>query len=203
MTTKRILLASESPRRKFLLKRLGLRFRVAPSRLDESTVRGAPRARAMRLSREKARVVAARHPGALVIAADTVVALAGKCLGKPRSPREARSMLAILAGRTHSVITGFTVMDAATGKSVTRAITTRVRLRPLSRREIAAYAATREPLGKAGGYAIQGRGAGFVRDISGDFDNVVGLPIAALARALAEFGVHPRIPRRKPKRKPE
>lgn len=187
---KKIILASSSPRRRELLKRIGLRFTVAGSGYEEEmhpTRR--PRSLARHLSREKARSVALRHRNALVIAADTFIAFEGKILGKPHTRKEAIQMLTSLNGKAHTVITGLTVIDADSGKTVSRSAATTVYFRKLTAGEIASYADTGEPLDKAGGYAIQGLGATLVRKIAGDFYNVVGLPLSLLVECLKEFGV--------------
>lgn len=187
---KTIILASASPRKKELMKQIGLKFKVVPSKYEESLDSGLdPHELAQRLSLEKANSVARIQPDALVIAADTLGVLNGKVLGKPHTESEARKMLAMLSGKAHSVITGFTIMDAATNKSLTRTVETRVYLRKLTSGEIDAYVKSGEPLDKAGGYAIQGLGAVIVEKIEGDYFNVVGLPLRALAESLKEFGV--------------
>ena len=187
---RRIVLASASPRRKELLRQIGLRFEVDPGDYDEEAASASgPEEIARELSLGKARSVAGRHADAIIIAADTLVVLGDRVFGKPRTAAEAWDMLRALHGRTHSVITGFTIIDTANGRAVTRSAETRVHLRKLAPGEIDAYVRTREPLGKAGGYAIQGRGAVLVDRIEGDYSNVVGLPLAALTQALGEFGV--------------
>lgn len=187
---RKIILASASPRRVELLRQLGLEFEVDPSRYEErGCVETEPYTLAAALSRAKAREVAARHPGALIIAADTFGVLEGEIIGKPHTPTAARETLGRLSGKTHLVITGFTVLDTATCKALTRAVDTKVRFRKLTPAEIDAYVATGEPLDKAGAYAIQGQGALLVEHIEGDYTNVVGLPLTALVDALQEFGV--------------
>ncbi len=185
-----IVLASASPRRAALLRQLGLKFTVDPSGEEERVSPGVePRALAARLSLAKAKEVAARHPDALVIAADTFGVLDGEIIGKPHTPAAARQMLAKLSGRTHLVMTGLTVLDTQTGRVITRTVETKVTFKKLTPAQIAAYVATGEPLDKAGAYAIQGQGAALVKGIAGDYNNVVGLPLSALADVLAEFGV--------------
>ncbi len=187
---RRIVLASASPRRAALLRQMGFKFTVDPSGEEERLSPGVePRALAARLSLAKAKEVAARQPNTLIIAADTFGVLDGEIIGKPHTPAAAREMLAKLSGKTHLVITGLTVLDAQTGRVVTRTVETKVRFKTLTPAQIAAYVATGEPLDKAGAYAIQGQGAVLVEGIEGDYYNVVGLPLAALADVLAEFGV--------------
>ena len=188
--SKAIIRASASPRRKELLKKLGLRFRVEPSDYEENLAAGLePHELAVTLSLGKARRVAQNHRRALVIAADTFIVFEGKTLGKPRTEAEAREMLSTLNGKPHSVITGFTIIDTASGKVLSRSVETKVYLKKLSPDEIDAYVRTKEPLDKAGGYAIQGLGAVIVERIEGDYFNVIGLPLSALAESLKEFGV--------------
>jgi septum formation protein len=188
---KRIVLASASPRRKGLLEQLGLQFEVEPSEYEEDIVPGSePHEVAKRLSLGKARAAARKHRSALIIAADTLVVIGDRILGKPHTNAEAREMLRALNGQAHLVITGFTILDTETGKVLSRSVETRVHMRRLTLKEIDSYVRTEEPLDKAGGYAIQGRGAVLVERIGGDYSNVVGLPLSALAESLREFGVH-------------
>jgi nucleoside triphosphate pyrophosphatase len=187
---KRIVLASASPRRKELLGQIGLRFEVDPTNYDEGkTSASEPHEMASELSLGKAKATAKKHRKALIIAADTLVVLGDRVFGKPHTNAQAREMLRALSGRTHSVITGFTILDAESGKVQSGSVETRVHIKKLTLKEIDAYVRTREPLDKAGGYAIQGRGAVLVDRIEGDYSNVVGLPLSALAEALKEFGV--------------
>jgi septum formation protein len=184
-----LILASQSPRREALLKQIGLQFEVAPSDVDERLAEGVdPVDAAKRLALEKARSVAAGRVQGLVIGADTVVVVDGRILGKPSGPEEARSMLRLLSGREHQVTTGIAVVDVATGRSRSEAVTTAVKFAPLSDLVIDRYVATGEPLDKAGAYAIQGFGALLIEGISGCFYNVVGLPLRRLAEMLGEFG---------------
>jgi len=187
---KRIILASSSPRRKELLEQIGLRFEVEPSDYEEDIVPGSePHEMARKLSLGKARAAARKHRNALIIAADTFVVLGDRILGKPHTNAEAGRMLRDLNGQAHSVITGFTVIDTETGKVLSRSVETRVHMRRMTLKEIDSYIRTKEPLDKAGGYAIQGLGAVLVERIEGDYSNVVGLPLSALAESLREFGV--------------
>ena len=184
------MLASASPRRKELLEQIGLRFEMEPTDYDEETTSvSEPHEMARELSLGKARAAAQKHRKAIIIAADTLVVLGDRVIGKPHTNAEARDMLRALNGRTHSVITGFTILDAEIGKVLSRSVETRVHMRKLTLREIDGYVRTKEPLDKAGGYAIQGRGAVLVDSIEGDYSNVVGLPLTALAEDLKEFGV--------------
>ena len=183
-----IILASSSPRRKALLEQIGLEFTVEPSRYEEDmTITAEPKTLARILARGKAFDVAQRHDSGLVIGADTFLSYENKVIGKPKDPAEAVSMLEHLAGRTHSVITGVAVIDAATEQEELRAVETLVTFRDLSQEEIVDYVATGEPLDKAGAYGAQGRGALIIEKIEGDYFNVVGLPVATLAEMLKLF----------------
>jgi septum formation protein len=187
---KPIVLASASPRRKELLEKIGLKFTVDPAEIEEEM---APARDPLRLARsislEKALAASRRHPDALIIAADTFGVIDGKFLGKPADKAQAVAMLEQLSGNCHRVITGFTVFDGVTGKSISRAVTTLVYFRQLDRGEINDYIKTGEPMDKAGSYAIQGLGALLVERIDGDYYNVIGLPLSALAVELRKFGV--------------
>lgn len=185
-----IILASASPRRKEILALTGLRFCVDPPRYEEKfDTKVSPHALAKRLSLEKARAVAVKYRNALIISADTFIVFREKPLGKPNTSAEARKMLFLLNGKTHSVITGYTVLDTLTGKKITRSVETRVWFMKMTEEEIDAYVATKEPLDKAGAYAIQGKGAVLVKKIEGDYLNVVGLPLFDLVNNLKKFGV--------------
>lgn len=190
MNMNRIILASASPRRREILRKAGLKFTIDKSGWEEEVIPGmSPESLARFLSRRKAETVAARHRNALVIAADTFIVLEGKVLGKPRTKREAKKMLKALSGKSHIVITGLTIIASGSGRTVSRSVKTRVLFRRLRSREIESYIRSGEPFDKAGGYAIQGLGAAFIERIEGDFLNVVGLPLRALARALKGFSV--------------
>jgi len=187
---KTIVLASASARRKNLLRTINLQFEVEPSNYDERIdVELEPHELAKRLSMEKARAVAGKHKNALVIAADTFIVLDGKILGKPNTKTEAKKMLEAINGKRHSVMTGFTIIDTQDHKTISRSVETDVYIRRLTSREIDVYVASEEPLDKAGAYAIQGLGSVIVERIEGDYSNVVGLPLGALAESLREFGV--------------
>lgn len=179
-----LILASGSPRRKGLLARTGRPFRIIVSDADEiETADVSPTEVAMRNARAKALAVAATMPAnATVIGADTIVVLDGRIFGKPADKTDARRMLGELSGRTHQVITG--VCLVRNGQTEAFAETTDVRFKEISAEDIAAYVATGEPLDKGGAYGIQGRGGAFVDSVDGDYDNVVGLPVARLERAL-------------------
>lgn len=180
----RYILASASPRRKVLLKKLLKSFRVVPSRIDESAVRGkSPEAIAVKTALAKALEVACRHPRATVIGADTIVVLGKKILGKPQNSQDAVRMLRSLAGRSHQVVTGLAVVGKKAGATF---VTTTVRMKKVSPGTIRDYVATGRPLDKAGAYGIQEIEEIFVDRIDGDYDNVVGLPVQALKILLKE-----------------
>lgn len=187
----KIILASQSPRRRELLERMGITdFKVIPAREEEVATRTlTPDQLVEELSRRKCAEVAAAHPEALVIAADTMVAINNRVLGKPRTEEDAARMLAALSGRLHVVYTGVTVSQG--GKTLTQHEMTSVRFRTLTQADIIRYIATGEPMDKAGAYGIQGYGSVLVEGISGDYYNVMGLPVCRLARMLARFGVDP------------
>jgi septum formation protein len=185
-----IILASASPRRKELLEKIGLKFEVDASGCDEEINAGLdPQEIVRQLSIKKAKSVAARHKNAIVIAADTIGVMGDKILGKPHTEDEACKMLHEISGKSHLVITGFSILDTATNKIVTGIANTRVYIKKLTGQEIDAYVKTGEPLDKAGAYAIQGMGAVIVEKIEGDYYNVMGLPLHALTEALKEFGI--------------
>jgi MAF protein len=190
-----IILASESPRRRELLAALGLAFAVRPAVVDEAPLPGeTPEALALRLSRAKAAVVAQDAPDALVIAADTVVALGEAMLGKPASPDEALEMLRRLRGRSHRVLTGLAVRHAASGQGRTALASTQVLMRDYTEAEMLAYADSGDPLDKAGGYAIQNRRFAPVARLDDCYANVVGLPLCLLYRVLTRWGFEMRHP---------
>ena len=179
-----VILASASPRRRELLRRAGIAYRVRPAAVDEKARRGeAPQAYVARLACAKAAAV--WRPGETVLGADTVVVAGRRMLGKPRDRRDAARMLRLLAGRVHQVLTGLCVLgpDGAASAVVVR---TRVWFRRLTAAEIAGYVASKEPLDKAGAYAIQGLASKFVERIEGCYFNVVGLPVSQVEALLRE-----------------
>ncbi|RMG44765.1 MAG: septum formation protein Maf [Acidobacteria bacterium] len=172
-----LVLASRSPRRRELLRRVGLTFRTASVSVDENLrPRESGRAAARRLARAKALAAAARWPGCDVLAADTLVLVDGSVLGKPAGREEARRMLRALSGRWHRVVTGVTLLTAE-GHLHEGLACSRVRFARLTRAEIDGYTATAEPYDKAGAYAIQGAAAWFVAEVRGSVSNVIGLPL--------------------------
>jgi septum formation protein len=188
---KKIILASASPRRKELLEKIGLKFEVDASGCEEEINTGLDPSELVRqLAIKKAKSVAARHKNALIIAADTIGVMGDKILGKPHTEDEACKMLHEISGKSHLVITGFSILDTTTNKIVTGIVNTRVYIKKLTGQEIDAYVKTGESLDKAGAYAIQGMGAVIVEKIEGDYYNVMGLPLHALTEALKEFGIN-------------
>lgn len=182
-----IVLASGSPRRRQLLEMLRIPFEVRPSEIEERPRPGeAPRDYVARVAREKAVAVARQAPGAVVLAADTEVVLDGEIFGKPASPAAAVAMLLRLQGRTHEVVTAVAV--ARDGRLEQALDVSRVTFRPAERATLEAYAATGEPLDKAGAYAIQGLGAPLIERVEGDFFGVMGLPLRLALDLLARFG---------------
>jgi len=186
----RLLLASNSPRRRELLRNAGFDFDVVPSRIDEGEPNAGelPEEYACRVARAKALHVAACSPAdSLVLGADTVVTIDGLLLGKPTGPADAARMLRLLSGRTHHVITAICLVLAPDQVAALEHERTEVFFRELSEGEIGQYVASHEPFDKAGAYAIQGLAAKFVTRISGCYFNVVGLPIALLTGVLQDF----------------
>ena len=179
----KVILASGSPRRRELLGDMGIEFEIDVPDVDE-TVAGAPDEMVRVLAERKARAVAAKRSEGLIVAADTLVALDGRALGKPANDEEAKEMLSSLSGRTHDVFTGVCVMDAASGRCMVEADRTGVCFREVSNEEIESYVATGEPRDKAGAYAIQGGAGAFVSGYEGLRTNVIGLPVELLDKML-------------------
>lgn len=180
-----LILASASPRRRELLEKLELKFTVCPANVDEERLPDEDAlAYPLRTAVKKAMAVADGRENAIVIAADTVVALDDEILGKPKNEDEAKAMLHRLSGREHIVITGIGIADTASGRTLSATEQTIVYFHPLTEEEIDAYVASGEPLDKAGAYGIQGKGSLLVRKIDGDYFNVVGLPLGKLYRLL-------------------
>ena len=188
MTHPRVILASSSPRRRELLALVGIAHEVEPADIDESYRDGEEAsAHAERLAREKGASIAARHPDAIVISADTIVVIDGLVLGKPRDESDAARMLAMLGGQTHVVLTAVATHYRGEMRSGVESV--RVTFRPLTRESIRAYIATREPMDKAGAYGIQGFGATLIERIDGDFFAVMGLALARMIDLLESVGV--------------
>ena len=183
-----LILASKSPRRAQLLNQVGVKFKIIPSHIDESIHLSANPVQAVRqLALAKAQSVADKRNTGIIIGADTIVVINRKILGKPKNQADACRLLIQLSGKTHQVITGIAVIDAKTKtKKVSHCITS-VRFCKLTKKAIDEYIATGDPFDKAGGYGIQGKGALFVACITGDYFNVVGLPLVSLFRLLDSF----------------
>jgi len=185
-----IILASASPRRKELLEQIGLKFQVDPSEFPEKLRQDLPPEDLVKYnSMGKAGLVASKYLDAIIIAADTVGVIDKQLIGKPHTAEEAVKMLFSLSGKTHRVITGLTVIHTTSGKTLTRTVETQVHIKNLTPQEIQNYVQSGEPLDKAGAYAIQGLGALIVEKITGDYYNVVGLPLYALSDCLKQLGV--------------
>ncbi len=183
---KRLILASASPRRRELLKQAGAVFEVIPARGEERTTKEHPQDIVMELALLKAREVAEaiEDPEVVVLGADTVVAMDGRILGKPKDRADAVAMLTSLAGNTHSVFTGVAMVQKKDGRIINFFEETKVTMYPMSREEIEAYVDTGEPMDKAGAYGIQGKCAIHIEKIQGDYNNVVGLPIAGIYQRM-------------------
>jgi len=187
----KVILASASPRRRQLLAGAGIQFDAIESRVPEGHVAGEPpRDYALRMAREKAAAVSSRFTDAIVIGADTIVVCDTQILEKPADAADARRMLAMLSARTHTVVTAFAL---ARGGNILESspVESRVTFRKLGDAEIDAYIATGEPFDKAGAYGIQGVGGGFISQVEGSRDNVMGLPTERVVAALARNGVKP------------
>ena len=210
MTAYRLVLASASPRRRQLLEQIGLKPEIMPSMEKEEAMDLPPGKLVEALSKQKAEAVAGRYgqeavavagrcsqkavagrcsQEAVVIGADTVVSVEGRILGKPEDERQAREMLGLLQGRVHQVYTGVTIILAGTGKSLTFSERTDVSVYPMDEEEISRYVSGGEPMDKAGAYGIQGAFAAYIREIRGDYFNVVGLPVGRLYQELKALGL--------------
>jgi septum formation protein len=185
-----LILASKSPRRRYLLKQAGLSFTVIPSRFDERAVElSSPENYVKLLAEAKANQVADDYPESWVVGADTIVMINGTLLGKPGSRSEARRMLKRLSGETHQVFTGYCICCKAVKRSFSEVIKSDVTFKNLSDAEIEWYIRTEEPFDKAGAYAIQGLGTFLVKSINGSYTNVVGLPVCEVVEFLIKEGV--------------
>lgn len=185
----RIILASSSPRRKELLTQVGVVFEVIPSKFEEHIIKMSPSKLVEHFAYMKGSDVAQSIQGeALVIGSDTIVCL-DEVMGKPKNKEDAINMLRKLSGKQHMVLTGISIINTATGESLTEHECTKVKMKKLSDADIAAYINTGEPMDKAGAYAIQGMGSLFIEGIEGDYFNVVGLPLFRLGKMLERFGL--------------
>jgi septum formation protein len=186
----RIILASQSPRRRYLLKQVGLEFSVVPSSIDESSVTlSSPDGYVRVLAEKKAGDISAQYPDSWVIGADTIVLTDGRILGKPGSAADACTMLQNLSGETHQVLTGYCICCHSIGRLFSDTVKTDVSFKKLTDKEIDWYIHTGEPFGKAGAYAIQGMGAFLVKRIEGSYTNVVGLPVCEVLEFLINENV--------------
>jgi septum formation protein len=187
---KQIILASASPRRKQLLKQLGLEFKIIPSEIEEKlNPRLQPRKQVEVLSEQKAEAVAAKAKNALVIGVDTMVSFKNEAIGKPKNEKDAKLMLKRFSGKKQTVITAFTIIDTATKKRVTKSVETDIWFRKISEPEIRQYITKAKPYDLAGGYNMQQLGAIFVERVEGDFLSAIGLPLFTLVKELKKFGI--------------
>lgn len=189
--TRKIILASNSPRRRELLEKIGLKFEAEDSGYTEKiNPELEPEKLVKFLSLEKAKAAAKKHLNAIIIAADTLVVYQDKILGKPKTIKHAYRMLQLLNNKKHSVFTGFTILDTKNKKTISKVVETKVYFRKLSEKEIENYIQSENPLDKAGAYAIQNLGELLIKKIEGNYSNIVGLPMSELAQSLKHFGVH-------------
>lgn len=189
MNNKKLVLASASPRRRELLEMLGIDLIIEPSGIDETYRPGEPaREHALRLSLGKARDISGKYPGLWVLGADTIVVVDSEVLGKPEGKKDAREMLLKLSGREHVVITAFALVFRRAGVEYSQAVESRVIFNSLEEDEIQWYLETGEPFDKAGAYAVQGKGAAFIKEICGSHTNVIGLPLSEVVQALRKTG---------------
>jgi septum formation protein len=187
-----IILASASPRRRDLLQKLGLSFKIVESGLDEKVEALDPVSMVRHLALLKARAVAGQYSSGLVIGADTLISFQGEILGKPVDEVDARRMLRTLAGNVHQVITGVAVVKVTSSREVVRSVATPVRMHRVIDTLIEEYVASGEPMDKAGAYAIQGKGGKLVAGIEGCYFNVVGFPMCEVSAILQSFSIRPR-----------
>ena len=180
-----LILASQSPRRRYLLQQAGIEFSVIPGSFDENSVKpSSPDVYVRQLAESKARDISEQYADSWVIGADTIVFIEGNILGKPDSRVEARSMLERLSGKTHHVLTGYCICCHRIGRLFSDVVKTEVRFKKLTAREIDWYINSGEPFDKAGAYGIQGIGTFLVRRINGSYTNVVGLPVCEIVEYL-------------------
>ena len=184
----KIFLASKSPRRAELLTRLGIQYEILSAEVDE-TVSGSPESCVMTLAQRKAAAGAALVSNGWVLAADTLVFLNDEALGKPADEADAKRMLRALSGKTHRVLTGMCLCNAANGKTFTRCDSADITFDDMTEEEIASYVASGEPMDKAGAYGIQGLGGAYIAHISGDYYATVGLSICGFRKLLKETGM--------------
>ncbi len=181
-----LILASSSPRRQQILNEIGLKFKILSPALEENLNGSAPEVHVTKYSLFKARAVAGQISAGIILAADTVVVLGNEVMGKPGNKEEASLMLSKLSGQTHTVYTGVALINSESEREATGYQTTRVTFNQLSKAQIEEYLSSSEYQDKAGAYGIQGMGSFLVKEIKGDLDNVIGLPLATVLRLLAE-----------------
>lgn len=187
---KKLILASQSPRRRQLLEQVGIVFDVFPSDIEEILKPGlTPLEQVEELSKQKAKAAGKKFTNAIILAADTMVVLGNEMLGKPKDAKDAKAMLQKLSGTTHSIVTGFTLMDTDTHELATKSTDTKIWFREISDEEIERFIEREKPFDKAGAYAIHELAAIFVKRIEGDYPGAVGLPIYTLAKELKKFGI--------------
>lgn len=187
---KKLILASQSPRRKQLLEQIGLKFEVYPSNIEEFLdPLLSPREQVEALSIQKAITVAQKFADAIILSADTMVSFEGTLFGKPKDAKDAYTMLKKLSGNMHSVVTGFTIVDTKSAKKVTGSTETKLWFRTITNQEINNFITKEKPYDKAGAYAIHELGTIFVEKIEGDFFGAVGLSVFLVAQELKKFGV--------------
>ncbi len=170
------------------MRSVGLKFKIIPAHVNEEYLQGeSPREHVRRLSRNKAMVIAQNNPDSWVLGADTIVVIDGLILGKPKNKKQAREMLARLSDREHKVFTGFTLAHVATKICKTMVILSAVKFKKISPEEMDWYVSCDEPYDKAGGYAVQGKGAYFIKSIRGSYTNVIGLPLGEVLEELKKL----------------
>jgi len=187
-STATFILASASPRRQEMLRSVGLKFKTIPAHVDEDYIEGeSPQQHVRRLAQEKAQFIAQKYPKAWVLGADTIVVIDGLILGKPKNKTQAKGMLKKLSDREHKVFTGFTVAQVASKVSHSDVVQSTVKFKKISAAELDWYIACDEPYDKAGGYAVQGKGAYFIKSIRGSYTNVIGLPLGEVLETLKKL----------------
>lgn len=188
---KTIILASSSPRRKEILKKTGIPFIVDPSNFEEDLNQNLNPSKLVKaLSLGKAKDVAERHKDAIIIGADSIIEYKGQAIGKPYTRERAKKLITMLSGNIHFALTGYTITDTSSNRTVSKVVKTKIHMRKLTKKEIERYVGAGEALDRAGAYAIQDKGALFIDWIEGDFYNVMGLPLNSLVKSLKEFGVY-------------
>lgn len=190
MCSPSFILASASPRRRELLRSIGLDFRIIPAHVDEKYLAGeSPAQHVRRLSTIKAMAVAQKYQKAWVLGADTIVVIDETILGKPKNKAQAKNMLKKLSGREHKVFTGVTIAHMTLNIYEKKVVQSTVRFKTISTEEMNWYTACDEPYDKAGGYAVQGKGAIFIKSIRGSYSNVIGLPLCEVVELLKKYDV--------------